>query len=53
MIKNTSYNFTEIQARVDAARHLQDAGQDEDCAAILWNLVVDIASITDIKDVKK
>lgn len=41
-LHETKYNFSEIQSRIDAARHLQEAGQDERCKEVLRELAEDI-----------
>ena len=39
---NKTVKFDEIQHRIDAARSLQDAGQDDMCKTILVSLAKDI-----------
>lgn len=41
MIKKT-IDFNTIQSRIDAARNLQDADQDDDCKNVLLKLAEDI-----------
>ena len=41
-ILETKYNFAEIQNMVDAARHLQDSGQNIHCEEILKPLAEDL-----------
>lgn len=42
VLQKPRYNFSEIQDRVTAARHLQDAGQDEQAKVVLECLAKEI-----------
>lgn len=37
-----NFDFEGIQSRLDAARNLQYAGEDQDCEKVLWKLAQDL-----------